>query len=76
MGLPAIDVAAGAFVQMQQAIAIRQHRSLIGLMMVLYLLMEISAANTEGVMAQGTTSNDPALTITFTSSEETEDFRS
>ena len=36
--------------------------------------IEISAANTEGVMAQGTTSNDPNLTITFTSSEETEDF--
>ncbi len=36
--------------------------------------MEISVANTEGVIAQGTISNDPNLTITFTSSEGTEDF--
>ena len=37
-------------------------------------IMEITATNTEGVIAQNTISNDSALTITFTSSEETEDF--
>ncbi|MBT5506592.1 MAG: M6 family metalloprotease domain-containing protein [Flammeovirgaceae bacterium] len=37
-------------------------------------IMEITATNTEGVIAQNTVSNDSALTITFTSSEETEDF--
>ena len=38
--------------------------------------MEITATNTEGVIAQNTISNDSALTITFTSSEETEDLQS
>ena len=37
-------------------------------------IMEITATNTEGVIAQNTISNDSALTITFTSSEEIEDF--
>ncbi len=36
--------------------------------------MEITASNTEGVVAQNTISNDSTLTITFTSSEVTEDF--
>ena len=36
--------------------------------------MEISAENIEGAVAQGITSNDTTLTITFTSSEEIEDF--
>ena len=36
--------------------------------------MEITAANSEGPVGQGTTSSDAALTLTFTSSEETDDF--
>ena len=36
--------------------------------------MEITAANTEGVVAEGTTSDDATLTLTFTSSEGTVDF--
>ena len=36
--------------------------------------MEITASNTEGAVAQNTISNDSILTITFTSSEGTEDF--
>ena len=36
--------------------------------------MEITASNTEGVVAQNTISNDSTLTITFTSSEGIEDF--
>ena len=36
--------------------------------------MEITAFNSEGEVAQNTISNDSTLTITFTSSEEIQDF--
>ena len=36
--------------------------------------MEITATNSEGPVTQGTTSSDATLTLTFTSSEETDDF--
>ena len=36
--------------------------------------MEITAANNEGPISQGTTSSDASVTLTFTSSEEIEDF--